>query len=100
MIFVGRLLVQAREIIFVHCDDVIESLEVPAAHPPCVDALQRDSAAFSSRACAPIGRFANVIRMGSGRINNQPFVHASPLGMMTKHALSGRRTADIAHADK
>ncbi len=60
------LIPQARQVVLIHSQDVMEAFEVFVADPPCANAPERHTASLGSRCCPPVRRFADVIGVRAG----------------------------------
>ena len=98
--FFRRLVMQMREVVLIHRDDVIEAFEIFARNTACIDVVQAHATAFGSSSRPSIGWFPGVIGMRTGGIDAEPLDHACLFGVVAKNTLCRRRPTDIAHADK
>ena len=96
----GGLVLEARQVVLVHGEDVVEALEVVAADASGTDSLERHSTPFRGRARPVIRRLADVVGMCPRRVDLDVLRESGDLDVITKYAFRRRRTADIAHADK
>src|SRR5690606_15376806 len=91
---------QVRDIVFVHRENEIESLEVCDTHLPCTQARQIEPATSRCLDCASIWRTTDVVTMRPGRID----LHGQPRRPLRHHApknrLCGWGAANVAHTDK
>jgi len=99
--FLGRTgLPQRSQIVAIHRQDMIEAQEIRVLDPTRPQPRQIVAAPRGSFLGTWIRRCADVIAMRPGRIDLDGPPKARALGKFPKHALGGRRAADIAHADE
>jgi hypothetical protein len=96
----GTDLLQQGEIFPIHGQDIIESFEIFVLYLPGGLWPQIDPAPPGRRLRARIGRAADVVGVRPGRIDQDLFRQILAPQQIGEYALGGRRTADIAHADK
>ena len=76
------------------------SAEIVVADLPRTLLAQVVAALGRVRDRAPVGRLADMPVAGAGRCDDDPVRHAGARRPLAKHALGGRRAADVAQADE
>ncbi len=94
------LLPQQRKIVEIHCEDAIVNTKVFCLNPARAKILQRESAARCRFDRAPVWRRADMVSMGSCRVDKELRGKASLANHVAEYTFGSRRPADIAHADK
>ena len=87
---VGCFVAKPEQIVLVHRNNVVEAFEIGAAHASGTNAIEGHAAPLGRRARAMIGRLADMVGVGAGRIDFDTIRETGALDMMTEHALSGR----------
>jgi hypothetical protein len=91
---------QITQILTIHCEDVIESLEIIALYASCSDAAERHTAGLGCGLHPTIGGITDVPRARSRRIDLDA-IGETPLDNEAAKDPFGERTpADISKTDK
>ena len=87
-------------IVGIHRQDMVKHLKIGAGELTGTDVREINAALTGSLLGAGIGFLADVLSMRASRINQKTIQRAVLFNQVSEHALGGRRTTNIAHADK
>jgi hypothetical protein len=91
---------QVQEILPIHCEHVVESLEIVESDGPGSQGIEHDPPPQCRGASPLIGPLAHVVGMSTGRVDMNPVAKTLTLQKACEYTLCSGRTADVAQTDE